>query len=563
MDFFDNVSKNASTIEEISGKITKAIAPVANTLNIGKMEIALLYNPATAFTPQVTNDVIMLYHYDGGYADTPVNNTFTTGLNGKAEVSVYPRKGVNWNEEDIRYINSLSSVIYTLCAKAQITNMLNIATTTDAMTSIPNSIGVYQFIGSLCARGIEAAYTAVFYNIKNFRCVNQRFGAKNGDVALKKYAARIRDFIDSDELVGRMGGDNFVSVVKNEHIDDFLNFISSVKVILNINSKIISTEISARAGIYPIEAGDSMSTVMNNISIALSVSRKSLHRDFIWYRPTMMEQTMRDKELSGAFSGALAAKEFEVYYQPKVDLKTNKLCGCEALARWRRDDRVLQPAQFIPILENEGSICALDFYILNRVCEDIRGWLDEGITPVRISTNFSRLHMNNPKLADDILNVVKRYDIDPSYIEVELTETIGYEDFDALSSFVKKLHDFGFHTSIDDFGTGYSSLNLLSELPVDVIKLDKSFVTPQERGDNENEEGFKQRVKSNLIVVKTIISMALELGLNVICEGVETKEQAKLLKELGCHMAQGFLYDRPLPHDEFTTRLDGYEYDVF
>jgi EAL domain-containing protein (putative c-di-GMP-specific phosphodiesterase class I) len=213
-------------------------------------------------------------------------------------------------------------------------------------------------------------------------------------------------------------------------------------------------------------------------------------------------------------------------------------------------------------LEREGTICALDFYVLNKVCEDINAWLSKGITPVRISTNFSRLHMHNPKLAEDIFNVIKRQGVDPSYIEIELTESIGYDDFGALEKFVSALHNYGIKTSIDDFGTGYSSLNLLSELHVDVIKLDKSFVTPPSQAEDESDASYNKRLKSNYIVIKTIINMAVELGLEVICEGVETKEQANMLENLGCHMAQGFLYDKPIPHDEFESRLTNGDYNV-
>jgi EAL domain-containing protein (putative c-di-GMP-specific phosphodiesterase class I) len=259
----------------------------------------------------------------------------------------------------------------------------------------------------------------------------------------------------------------------------------------------------------------------------------------------------------------LENKEFEVYYQPKVNLDTNELCGSEALVRWRRAERLLQPEEFIPILEREGSVCALDFYVLERVCENIRVWLDKGLTPVRVSTNFSKLHMHNPKLADDIIKVLQRHDVNPSYIEIELTETIGYEDFEALAAFVCKLHDYGLHTSIDDFGTGYSSLNLVSELDIDVIKLDKSFLTPEDKsGSDAESERIQHKAKSNIIVIKTLIAMARELGISVICEGVETKEQAQLLIDLGCHMAQGYLYDRPMPCEEFENRLINVKYDV-
>jgi diguanylate cyclase (GGDEF)-like protein len=562
-DFIDNIPATSNTVEEIAGQITKSITPVADLIGIGKLEITMVHSPATAFAPPINNGTIMLYYFSGGYEEAPVNYDYTTAINGQVRLTAYPRKNLVWTDEDLLYLETLAKILYTLCAKARITSLLNIAATTDGLTSVPNSIGTYQFIGSVCGKGIESEYTAIFYNIKGFRVINQRFNAKNGDIALKKYAQKIKDSLDDDEIIGRMGGDNFVSLVKNEHLNQFLELISNVKVILNINNKIIPVEISARAGVYPIVSGDTVSIIMNNISIAANVAKRSQHHDFIWFRPTMMERTIHDKELAGAFANALETNEFEVFYQPKIDFSTKKLCGCEALSRWRRNGELLQPGQFIPILEREGTICALDFYVLNKVCEDIKDWISKGLTPVRVSTNFSRLHMHNLKLAEDIFNVIQRKGIDPSYIEIELTESIGYDDFDALEKFVNKLHGYGISTSLDDFGTGYSSLNLLSELHVDVIKLDKSFVTPPKQAEDETEASYKQRLKSNHIVIKTIINMALELGLDVICEGVETKEQAAMLEDLGCHMAQGFLYDKPIPHDEFENRLTNGDYNDY
>ena len=197
-------------------------------------------------------------------------------------------------------------------------------------------------------------------------------------------------------------------------------------------------------------------------------------------------------------------------------------------------------------MEQEGTICVLDFYVLEAVCRDIRNWLDMGIEPVRISTNFSKIHLHNKNLAIDILRVLDRYQIDTKYIEIELTETCGYEDFESLSEFVDTMKEHGVHTSIDDFGTGYSSLNLLKDLNIDTIKLDKSFL-------NQNPNTKKKH--ANEIVIKTIINMAQDLDMQVICEGVETVEQAKLLQTLHCPAVQGFLFDGPLSHDEFEKRL--------
>jgi EAL domain-containing protein (putative c-di-GMP-specific phosphodiesterase class I) len=265
----------------------------------------------------------------------------------------------------------------------------------------------------------------------------------------------------------------------------------------------------------------------------------------------MLDRVMHDKEVSTIFKKALLNEEFVVYYQPKVDLNNNQLCGCEALVRWVKDGKVMPPMEFIPVLEREGSVCKLDFYVFEKVCRDINQWLRQGIEPVRISTNFSKAHLHNRSFADDIVSIMRKYEVDSRYLEVELTEMSGYEDYDALSVFVDEMKDYGVKTSIDDFGTGYSSLNLLKDLNVDVIKLDKSFLN-----------NIEKKGESDEIVIKSIIKMVTDLNMKVIAEGVETVEQAEFLKDAECCMAQGFLFDKPLPRDEFEKRLKDRQYTV-
>ena len=208
--------------------------------------------------------------------------------------------------------------------------------------------------------------------------------------------------------------------------------------------------------------------------------------------------------------------------------------------------------EYIPVLEHEGSIGRLDLYVFEKVCEDINRWLSMGLAPVRVSVNFSKLHLQNNDLSRQVMEIIQKYNIDPKYIEIELTEMTGAEDFTALNAFVQKMKSVGIATSIDDFGTGYSSLNLLKDLDVDVIKLDKSFFTnigDQDRG-----------ASTDRTVVKNIVRMVNELEMETVSEGVETHTQAEFLREISCNTAQGFLFDRPLPRDEYEKRLSDSEH---
>ena len=237
--------------------------------------------------------------------------------------------------------------------------------------------------------------------------------------------------------------------------------------------------------------------------------------------------------------------EFLVYYQPKVNIENNTLCGCEALVRWMHNGELIPPGKFISILEENGNISALDFYVFRRVCSDIAEWNRKGITPVRVSSNFSKVHLKDPDFADKIIEIIDEYGIDPKYVEVELTESSAYDDFASLAEFVNVMKSKGIFTSMDDFGTGYSSLSMLRDLDVDVIKIDKSFIDDLDRENNPNKK-----------MIGTIVRMIHDLEREVICEGIETKEQVEFLKQIHCFAAQGYLYDTPLPHDEFEKRLN-------
>jgi len=214
------------------------------------------------------------------------------------------------------------------------------------------------------------------------------------------------------------------------------------------------------------------------------------------------------------------------------------------LVRWVRDGLIVPPMDFIPALEREGTICDLDMYVFEKVCKDIRRWLDHGMKPVRVSVNFSKLHFKDERFAEHILDIIHRQGIPATYIEIELTEASGFESFDNFVEFSKIMRDNGIEVSIDDFGTGYSSLNVLKKLDVDIIKLDKSFIDTIRNEDVQDE-----------VFIRNIVNMINELGMRVVAEGVETDTQVEFLKKIDCAAVQGYYYDRPMPRDRFEERL--------
>ena len=237
---------------------------------------------------------------------------------------------------------------------------------------------------------------------------------------------------------------------------------------------------------------------------------------------------------------ALARHEFECYLQPKDGLRSRNIEGAEALIRWNsKDFGFISPGDFIPIAEKNGFVVELDFFILEEVCRTMRRWIDDGKKPVVISVNQSRLHLNYDDYIWRLREIVDKYDIPYEYIELELTESVFAENAEKLLKVMHKLHEIGFKLSLDDFGSGYSSLNMLKDMPVDVVKIDKEFFS-----DTMNSQ--KGRA-----VITTVVDLAKNLDMDVISEGVETREQVEFLTEIHCAMVQGYYFAKPLPISEF------------
>lgn len=240
---------------------------------------------------------------------------------------------------------------------------------------------------------------------------------------------------------------------------------------------------------------------------------------------------------------AIKNEEFIVYYQPKVSLRRYNLAGAEALCRWIHQGKLMQPDSFIPQLERMKEIEEFDFYLLEHICKDIRRWLDEKLKVVKTSVNLSRCHKMDDALLKRLVGIIDKYRVPHQYIEFELLESTTEVDYDDLKKLLIGLTLEGITTSVDDFGIGYSSMNLIKSLPFNVIKIDKSFVP---KADSD----YRQYT-----IFKHLISMARDMGLDCIVEGVETVEQIRLLKENKCFIAQGFFFDKPLPPAEFRRRL--------
>jgi len=424
------------------------------------------------------------------------------------------------------------------------------AAETDMMTGLPNAAGFRTFINRIAAAGTMTSYNAFYLNVKSFGLINKKYGKQEADQIIVRFAELLQSYAGEDECAGRLSGDAFILMVHKEKTDAVLELTSGVNIRATFNGQEEMATLQAVAGCLDIDEDDMDSEgIIGRCSTALNVARYEKHVPYLFSTPEMHRKVIHQKQILSVFADALERGEFQPFYQPKVNTKTKTLIGAEALVRWIRNGDIIAPGEFIPVLETGNSICVLDFYIFERVCRDIRRWIDEGIDPVRISTNFSRKNLANPGFSEHIREILNTYDIPKEYIEVEITETVSEEDNDRLRRFIGDMHKSSIAMAIDDFGTGYSSLNILRDFPADVLKLDKSFI------DRHTD------TKRDSVVVANVAKMADELDMSVITEGVENWEQVNFLKSVNIDVVQGFLFDKPLPKDEFESRLKKKAYD--
>ncbi len=405
--------------------------------------------------------------------------------------------------------------------------------------------GVFNFdellkIGKRYAKRRKLSkYDGFAMDIKDFKYINQEYGSNSGDLALTTYTSYISNRLWGGEIIARNGGDNFFLLIDKHHTKSFIESIENIPVRLNDGKEI---ELVSRGGIYPISDGSTIRDMVNASLLALGETKKPNTEHFTWYDDSIKLKIINEKKIAESFRDAMDNGEFVVYYQPKVDLVEYKLCGCEALVRWIHEGEVVPPDKFIYIFEREGFIEELDFHVFETVCKQIKKWESMGLDVVRISSNFSKEHLKNPAFSDKIKRVIEENDVDTDYLELEFTESSIYEDVDFINNFIVDMNNMGVHVSMDDFGTAYSSLSFLRDIDMNVIKLDRSFLFHTE--DYQNKK-----------MVEDIVMMVNDLDKSIICEGVETIEQAKFLKNINCNMAQGYLFDRPLVCEDFEKRL--------
>lgn len=394
------------------------------------------------------------------------------------------------------------------------------------------------------------AYVLVYSNIDRFKLLNDRFGRSQGDNVLRQTGKIIADSLQRHEVSGRLMADNFGILMCYSSMEALEGRLFDINRRIQdlIEGQNARFSITMSYGIYfPDTSGEDINAMLDKANLARRGVAAHAKLPYAVYDERIKRHMLREKELEDKMHIALLKHEFVVYLQPKYNLSGNVIGGAEALVRWNDpEDGLIGPNDFIPLFERNGFVVQIDQYVFEQVCRLLRRWLDNGIKPVPVSVNLSRANLEVPNFLELYRKILYRYDIPSQYIEFEFTETLVYENVQVLSKLIDEIHEMGCTCSMDDFGSGYSSLNLLKNIHVDVLKIDRAFF---DADDTQKRRGMN--------VVKGVVSLARSLDLKTVSEGVETMAQAEFLREIGCDMIQGYVFSKPLPPEDFEELCFG------
>ena len=419
----------------------------------------------------------------------------------------------------------------------------------DPLTELPNRV----LLNELMPKAIAVAHSkdeslaVLVLDIDNFRNFNDTFGQTIGDELLVKVAKRIQEVAPEENTVARIGADSFVIVLPGAKTTQATRTAERLLDVLATPIRTRELELVATPSIgialYPVHGSD-FDTLLKSATTALRRAKHHGRNHYLFFTEEMQLRSGRNLVLEIGLRHAIDRGELHLYYQPQISLIDGRITGAEALLRWRNPDLgSVSPAEFIPVIEDSGQILQIGTWVLRTAATQLRDWIAAGIDPFTLAVNISSVQFRHPNLSGLIGKILRETDVDPRYLELELTERVAADDPLGAIAVMKELHQLGVRIAIDDFGTGYSSLNYLKRFRVHKLKIDQSFV----RGLADDPE--------DQAIVKTIITLASSLGVETIAEGVEEAEQIDFLRAHGCKEAQGFYFSQPVPAEQFTALL--------
>lgn len=387
-------------------------------------------------------------------------------------------------------------------------------------------------------------------HIDRYQKISTLFGMDTADRLLEIYADGIRKTVSGGFVMGKMSVDNFALLMHADGNGDVEKFLGELRIYVDdcCNDEVLPAVLKEQsvfsAGACFYDGSDDIGTLFNKANMTLFTDSIAVNTICRYFDKTIEERLYNRDYIEQEIHRAIKNNEFELYYQPKISFQTKEILGAEALIRWNHPHNgLITPTSFIPIAEEVGLITQIDEWGLYEACRQNKLWQDKGCKPIRVSVNMSQAQLYQTDVISSIRDALEKTGLEPKYLEVELTETMAMQDIDRTINILEQIHEIGVSISMDDFGTGYSSLSSLKILPINLLKIDKSLID-----DIDTNEAARS-------IVKAIVDLGKAMKLEVLAEGVETKEQFELLGDLSCDIAQGYYYGKPLPASEIENRF--------
>lgn len=447
-------------------------------------------------------------------------------------------------------IQGVISIGINITERREMEDKLHMMAYFDTLTGLPNRAFFEQEVkNAICKLDQSNQKAALIYiDIDDFKNINDTMGHVVGDYLIQHVRDILLEHFHLPHVIARLGGDEFAILLNNIQNESYI--IPKIEIFMEklrkpwlFEGKSYYISVSMGVAIYP-DHGTNYSILMQNADTAMFYIKDKGKDNFVIFESSMFKKTLKYIEMSNQLRIAIEKQEFLLYYQPQFDLTTGKIIGVEALIRWNHPIRgLIPPIEFIPLAEKTGHIVQIDEWVLKTACRQKRSWEKKGYSPIKISVNISSHMITESRLVTEVQDLIQDYKINPREIEIEVTETVVMVEFDKAIKVLQSLKDLGISIALDDFGTGYSSLTYLQTLPFDILKIDRDFLKNVENGNEE------------IYIFRAIVDLAHNMGLKVVAEGVETKEQIEYLHKNNCDFAQGYYFSRPIPASELELLL--------
>lgn len=464
----------------------------------------------------------------------------------------FPSESSRPGSVDISLSERCSRFIYLAIDREAMTARMATQSLIDPLTGLPNRMLATDRLDHALkgARRSGAQLATMLIDLDGFKAINDGMGNQNGDQLLKQVADRLKTAIRASDTLGRFGADQFILIASEiaEHSIELIceRLLTAFKLPFSVAGTQMPLTASIGICMYPSD-GEDVNALLRNTDTALAIAKRQRRGGYQQYEPCMNQAALEREEIENQLRTSLQKNELVVYYQPQVD-SDGQVVAVEALLRWKRNGVLIAPLKFIPIAEESGLVIPIGRWVLEQSCRWCKKWQDTGRRPIRVAVNVSAVQFAQDDFVQVVRDCLASASLDPCWLEVEVTESLLMQHTRNVAGKLERLRDMGVAVAIDDFGTGYSSLSYLQKLPIDILKIDRSFVKDIPNADDHSSE--------KTAVIRAILSMAHSLQLKVVAEGVESDMHYQFLRRAGCHQMQGYYFSPPKPGDDLPTIVD-------